>query len=398
MPTGGNGLKSYLRIGLAFVVIGGLALWFSPVEERPMLLSGFAVAIGMFIAISTPAIRGFVATNARLTYGMGAAALLVALVLIFAPFASSAIPTDTSITASSVLMLVGILALVMPRIVKRYATDVAAAKLEQALPKTGFDAVAELRAVFGELARNQPALIRIVGPWLVIDMIAFLPLAYVRDAAAHLNGDRALATKFLFGILGLLLVHLFLLWTALIKWVRFAASQGEMRLLDIPWRSLWGWAWRWFIYSTIFKALHEVGPFLHRQLPAASSVQLDGLEAVTGFAVTVLFSPYCLAFIAVALGAADRSWFAATRGFRIVGRKYFIGVALILAPNALVNWGLGVVDVRVASPGAIAASLTIASVMTFATMIVGATYCARVYLRGAEAGATIAIKPERTAT
>jgi hypothetical protein len=383
MPTGGNGLKSYLRIALACAVIGGLVLWLSPAAARPMILGGFAVAVALCVLIGTSAIRSFVAANTPLTYGVGVAALVLALALVFAPTVSSAIAVDTSVATSTGLMVVGIFALMMPRAVKRYATDVAAVERDRALPKSGFHPIAEIDATFGQLAQSLPALIRVVGPWLILDLIALLPLAYARDVAAHLGDDRALASEILFGIFGLLVVHLFLLWTALIKWVRFTGSKGEMRLLDIPWKSLGGWAWRWLVYSTIFKALNEVGPFLHRQLPAASPRQLDGLEALIDFAVTVLFSSYCLAFIAVALGAADRSWIAAMRGFRLVGRKYFVSAALILAPNALLTWALGAIDVHVASPATIAASLVISNIATFITMIVGVTYCTRIYLRGA---------------
>lgn len=375
-------MKAYLRIAFAFVVIGGLALWFTPVDDRMMLLSSFAVVLALCVVIGTPAVRSAVAANARLTYGVGIAALLAALVVMFSSIAWRAISNDVSTTASVLLLSVGISALILPRTMKRYATDVAAAKRELALPKTGFDPIAEIQAVFADLAQSQPALIRIIGPWLILDLIALLPLAFAKDAAMHLDGDRAVGVKLFFGILGLVAVHLFLLWTALIKWVRFAASRDGMRLLDIPWKSLWGWAWRWIVYSTIFKSLAGVGPFLHRQLPAASPDQLAGLEAAIDFAAIVLFSPFCLAFIAVALGAADRSWFAAMRGFRVVGRKYFICAALILFPNALVTWALGAVDDHLASTGAWAVSLAIASIVTYSTMIVGATYCTRIYLRG----------------
>jgi hypothetical protein len=189
----------------------------------------------------------------------------------------------------------------------------------------------------------------------------------------------------LLGLVVVILLEIAFLLVATIQWTRFAATKQEPRLTAFPGKALWGWSWRWMIYGGLFRSIDRVQPWIKAHLPAAAPWQLDGLQGLIGLAALILFSPFALVLPAVALNAADRGIAASMRGFRLVGRKYYLGAALILAPYAVTSWVLGILYAAYKGPVAVVANVGASALLLFVTMIVGMTYLTRIYLRGAAA-------------
>ena len=352
----------------------------------------FGLTVPLIAALQVPKARRFILRHPRSTITFGIGAVAISVLVLFCTLSSPSVDPEASGTAVALLILIGSLVISLPFMAKRAEKDVAVWKATEAAQRSPgtFSPEGEVRAVLEELNENRGALFRVVGPWFMLFCalpMVFINVDYWKGLA---DRDRGSAMMILLGFVVVVLAELAFLFVAMIQWARFAATKQEPKLTAFPGRALWGWAWRWFIYSALFRFLDRIEPWLKTQLPGAAQWQLDGLQGLIGLVAFVLFSPFALVLTAVALDAADKGIAASMRGFRLVGRKYYLGSALILTPYAVASWALGVLFDYDKGPAARAVNAEASLILFFVTTIVGMTYLTRIYLRGtaASTGAT----------
>lgn len=389
LPATGSGsgrlLKKYIWIGVVFAVMLAAMLALTPVSEWAQMGAIFGLMVLAIAALSVRTARRFILGHPRSITGAGIGAVAISLFVLFSALSSPSVDPEAGGTAAALLILVGSLVIALPFMAKRVEKDTAVLATEGAAQRTSgaFSPEAEVKGILAELVEHRGALLRVVGPWFLLFCVvplAFINVDYWKGLA---DGDRGAAMMILLGLVVVVLAELAFLFVAMIQWTRFAATKQEPRLTAFPGKALWGWAWRWFIYGAGFRSLDGLEPWLKEHLPAAAQWQLDGVQGLLGFVVLVLFSPFLLVLPAVALNAADKGIAASMRGFRLVGRKYYLAAALILAPYALASWGLGVLYDHHKGPAAAVTNVGASVILLFVTMIVGMTYLTRIYLRGA---------------
>lgn len=355
--------------------------------------TGAFIALGILFvgALYVTAFRRFVLGHRRAVNAVGIGMLVVG-IAVFSDALSPSSPLDPNIStiAAAVLVLFGILVITLPFSVRRLEADTAVLKAEKTVPHVagGFHPVSEIKDILAELIRDRRSLARVVGPWLLLGSLLLFVLFDTDRWKGLVQRHKELAGLVALGLLALILAEIVVLFVAMIQWTRFTATKQEPRLTAFPGKALWGWFWRWIVYGAVSSSIERVHPWLKAHLAAPS--QMDGVWGLIGFLVLVLISPFALVLPAVALNAADKGLVRSMGGFRLVGRKYYLGAALILAPYAVGSWALGLLSVQFKGPVVDAASLGTLGLLAVSTMVVGTTYLTRIYLRGAAAmaGAT----------
>lgn len=384
--------KKYIWVAVVFAAVLAAMLAFTPVSEWAQMGAIFGVMMLAIVALQVTAVRRFILRHPRSTIAVGVGVVGVSLFVLFSALSSPSVDPEVGGTASAFLMLVGSLAVALPFMAKRVEKDTAVWKATETVQRTpgAFSPEAEVKDILAELIDQRGALLRVVGPWFLLFCV--LPMVFVNVDywKALADRDRGSAMMILLGLVVVVLAELAFVFVAMIQWTRFAATKQEPRLTAFPGKALWGWAWRWFIYGAIFRSLDQIEPWLKEQLPAAAQWQLDGLQGFIGFAALILISPFALVLPAVALDAADKGIAASMRGFRLVGRKFYLGTALILGPYAVAAWALGILSDNYKEPAAVAANVGASLILLFGTTIVGMTYLTRVYLRGTGASTCVA--------
>ena len=377
--------KKYLWLALVLATVVFATMAFTPGSERAEMAAIFGLMASLVAVLQVPKARRFILRHPRITITLGVGAVAISLVVLFSTLSASSVDPKSVGTAAAFLILIGLFAIFLPFMAKRAEKDVAAWKstemVVQGKPGT-FNPEGEVRAVLAELNENRGALLRVVGPWFLLFCglpMVFINVDYWKGLADH---DRGSAMMIVLGVLVVFLAELAFLFAAMILWTRFAATKQEPRLAAFPGKALWGWAWRWLIYGALFRSLDRIEPWLKTQLPGAAQWQLDGVQGLIGLAALVLFSPFALVLPAVALNAADKGIAASMRGFRLVGRRYYLGAALILAPYAVASWALSVLYEYEKGTVALAVNAGASLVLFFVTAIVGMTYQTRIYLWG----------------
>lgn len=374
--------RTILTLALVGAVAGVLVFAFAPVGERAEAVAALGLTLLFAVALIAPSVRLFAARHLRVIMVAGIGLCVASFGLMFAAPATSAADQGLPAQVPAFLFLGGAWLTILPFMARRMTTQFALMKAEPPPASAGFAALMEVRAAIGEVVGRKGPLLRLVGPWFLLACLA--ALVFVDPYwLALLHRRRDLIYAILAGALAIVLLLLLASFVAAIQWTRFAATGQEPVLTDFPGKALWGWTWRWFIYGGIFRSLDKLHPWLLVHLPAAAPWQMAGVEALIRFAAMVMFSPFALIFPAVALSAADKGITASMRGFRLVGRKYLLGAAIILAPYSAVIWALDATSGTSQSPTEAVARVVVSTLLAFTTLIVGATYATRVYLRGA---------------
>jgi len=283
-------------------------------------------------------------------------------------------------------MLTGSFILLLPFIVQFAERSAAVANAQPPASaakrqRDAFSPVDEAWAALKHVRDHYGALLRVVAPWLLI-CCALPMIVVIADWKSFAERGLGSAVMVLLGLNLLSLAELALLCVAMIQWTRFTATGPHPRLTAFPGRALWGWAWRGLIFAPLLVFVAQIEPWARTHLPDAPQWQLAGLVGVAGFVVLVLLSPLALVLSAVALEAPDKSLAASMRGYRLVGRKFLLGAATILAPYALATWRPFPLYDDANTLVAIA-DVTVSNLLLFGVALVATTYLTRIYLLGA---------------
>lgn len=359
-------------------------LAFTPVSEWAQMGAIFGLMVAAIVALQMPQARRFILRRPRSIIVAGIGALGISLLVLFSAFSSRSVDPKVGGTAAAFLIFVSAFVIALPFMAKRVEKDMAIWNATEAARYTpgAFSPTGEVKAILTGLIAQRGALLRVVGPWFLLFCVLPMTFINVEYWKEFVDRDRRSAIIFLLMLVVVIMIELALVFVAMIQWIRFAATKQEPRLTAFPGKALWGWTWRWLIYGAIYRSLDEIEPWLKVQLPTAALWQLDGLQGLIGLAILVLFSPFALVLPAVALDAPDKGIAASMRGFRLVGRKYYVGTFIILAPYAVVSWMLGALSDIYKEPVAVAANVGAAVILFFGTTIVAMTYLTRVYVHG----------------
>lgn len=359
--------------GVLAVVLGGV-LVVTPADERAAVAAGAAFMVGIWAALLVPSVRRTALRHPRVCAAAGVGLIALGTATAFAG------PGGAWTGFAAFLVLTGLFLALFPRSARGLEDSLVAMEADAARPPPGrFDPVAEVRSVLADMTGERLVVLRVAGPWLLAFCI--LPFAFadldVWKGLASRGPGWALSVSL--SVLGVILAEFALLSMALIQWARFTATRQAPRLTDVALKPLAGWLWRLLVFGNVFSWI-SVGPWLSKQLPQAAPWLLDGLDRLIGFAVLVLISPAGLYLCAIALGAPRDARPASLRGFRAVGRGFYLGVALILAPCCVAWWLLALLAEQ--QPRAALAVFAVAVLALISTLLAATGYLTRIYLRG----------------
>lgn len=363
-----------LAITLAFVVVALL----TPRTEWGSMAGIIALA-GLLIApLFIRRVRIFIRLHSR---GVVVAGVVITLAGIALPFVllSSAVNVSLVVGSMVVIMMGGLALCMIPSSLNRFEAQQAVAKEPCSRATGGFHPVAEARAAVALLASNRGALMRVVGPWILVACVC--PLVMIVLNKASPSNNKGLALLVLLGLLGLLLAACLAILIALIQWVRFIGEHREPAMTAIPAKALWSWSWRLFVFGSATRFVDASELWLKSHWPAASAWQVDGAQILIWVIVCLGAAPIALVLPPLALGAVDKSIARALRGYQFAGRKFFAGIALILMPYALLSWVLGIAAQHYQHPLVLAVSVVVSFVVLLATLLIGLTYLTRIYQR-----------------
>ncbi|MGI8841372.1 MAG: hypothetical protein ACR2F8_11425 [Caulobacteraceae bacterium] len=125
-----------------------------------------------------------------------------------------------------------------------------------------------------------------------------------------------------------------------------------------------------------------VGPWLKAHLPSATPFELNGIEGLIGLVSLIVVSPFAIGMAAMALDPTEKTILAQGRALRIVGRKYYAGIALILTPYTILSWMLSSAYDNYNDTSVKLTCVWLVMVLLFLVAIVSITYVTRVYLKG----------------
>jgi hypothetical protein len=372
--------NTYVHIGLILAVVVAGMMIFEPAEDRVSTAVVMTLMVGALCAGQWPPLSALILRHPRVTVAIGVTLVVTGpLALIVLAFWAPDHDQNSAVTGALFPTVLGVVIAVLPRSLK------AAARIKAettAQPADGLGvrvrAMEEAADAFGLFSREREALVQIVGPWLLL--FCLLPFAFVDMTFWKGIIDRQLAVAAVILLL-FLLAMLCLPLIAAIQWGRFLATGRRPRALDVPLGALWGFVWRLFFAGIILRVISSAEPWLKAHLPAAAPWMVDGLSGLFSLLVLVLVSPWGIVFVAVALGAEDKSTSTALRVARGTGRRFYLGMLLILSPIIMLSW---LANFAPKTPDLGAAQWAIyfgRSLAMFATLIVATTYLTRAYLR-----------------
>jgi hypothetical protein len=190
--------------------------------------------------------------------------------------------------------------------------------------------------------------------------------------------------EFLFALVGLAVAGFLILIIAGIQWTRFVATDRVPGWLSIPGKALWSWAWRLFLFVSIFSRAMGVEPWLVRHIPNAAPWVLQAVSGAVVCVLAVLATPFALSLTAAALGATAQAPEMRLRVFQNAGRKLYIGAAVVLAPLVVVRWLSNIFAERIQGPAAHLAVIYACIIALFLTVTAFAGYLGRLYAKSAE--------------
>jgi len=371
--------NSYVRMGLLLALALVAASIFTPPEQKISVVSAVALMFAAIFAAQWPPITSLILRRPQQTLAVGIGLTVVGLLAIPAVVLWFPEREKLLATGAHLPVVLGVTIAVLPRSLKATARFKAATPDQaEVAARQPFRPAGEAADALGMLSRERAALVRIVGPWTML--FCLLPLAFVDMTFWKPVIEKHLAFAAL-SLLGVLLLMLSLPLVAAIQWARHLATGRTPRPFDVPFGALWGVFWRLFFTGAILRVIDAASPWLKDHLPSAAPWVVDGLSGLVTLLVLVLASPFAMVFVAVALAAKDKSITTAMQAARSVGRRFYLGMLLILAPIIVLSW---LEDLAPKASDLSVAQWAIYfgwALALFATVIVATTYLTRIYLR-----------------
>jgi hypothetical protein len=341
-----------------------------------------AVIAGLFVAVSIPAVRALAVRRRGASRVAGWIAIALSVAIIPGMLAFPDLDVSVGGAASASLFLAGFLILRLPSIASetQKATEAREAIQDAALAPSVFNPVAEVRRSLGTLIADGGALSRVAGPWLAA--YAVIPLVFV-VAPGYWSGllkHRDLAAPLLLGLLVLMLLSVCSLLVAAIQWTRYLGAGREPAVSEFPANVLWSWFWRLIVAASVLSSTNRIGPWLTAQLPGATPWLVSGLADVARLGVFTLAAPYALGLPIIALQSPASVAKVRAASMAGVGRKLYLGFALVLAPYFIATRALEAASSGTTGVGQVAMSYLQAPLLMVVVMI-GITYLTRVAMR-----------------
>jgi len=378
-------MRRYVTFAVAAVAFVAIMFGFSPRAQWPQTAAIALLAVALFAGLLAPPIRRAALQRRRTFFwaGIGIMALGIGALAVTLAYPSM-ISVDLGAGASVAFLLVGSMVAWLPQMsttIERAVQVQKSLETNRPIPKGPFNPAAEageaLRAPVG-----QPGpFVRVVGPWLVAFCALPIVLVVLGEAAKPAAMDRSQAVIVLLAFLGLILAGFLILILAAIQWTRFVATGQEPPLLAVPGRALWGWAWRLFIFGSIFRFSDQIEPWLTQRLPSAEPWALHTLYLAVLLCMVVLTTPFAINLTSVALGDPSRAIEARARIVRVTGPTIYAGAALVLAPYFLFAWGSDTFGDYLKGTTAQSVLGYVYLIVLFLTVVVFFGYLARLYAR-----------------
>lgn len=360
--------------------------------------SGIALAVGVgFVALSKwPAGSAFVLRHPRsfVVGGIGFAIVGFCAFLI----AALSVPNisdsgmNAAVAAASGCLLVGTLVAFLPSTVKRVQasrTELAAVRPD-AEPGKGFEPIREATRAWRSVATGWPVLLRIVGPWLAIQLMALVLLGYSAD---HLDHDQRRAALLLLCLAVLVIGGLYVvLPTIAVRWFRWVLSgERPASFLVLPTRGVFSLAWRLWLFLSV---LGTVDSMIQKQVQSAVAGSAGATAAefvswIVFVGAIALASSVALRFPAI---ATQDETFTQTAAL-VQGRRMWpglpLGLLLSLAPFLIVGWAAQALVEALIGAGphhpvlgsAQVIEIAIELLLLSAALASGASFLSRAYLR-----------------
>jgi hypothetical protein len=314
-------------------MIGGI-FFFLPSHEALLMIAGISAVVATVLVGQTPRPKAFIRQNRRLVAVVGwttaALGLLLSMVMGW-----KADQQEARMAPGLLLSVVGLSFASLAQSLKtsEALAQIAPSQAERSGVREGLDALA---SPFRDLRASAVVL----GPWFVLfvaaPLVGFAPLLILDKATIKAFGPGGA-----FAVLGLVLAAIGVMYGALmaaaIQWARFISS-GKPPPLAVPWRALWSFTWRWFVFGGVSRLSTQFGSWLKTHYPALPDWASVSLTSIVGFAILILFSQWGLVLPAIALGARNTSITGALRGLRRFGGRFYLGALVVLAPVALLGW------------------------------------------------------------
>lgn len=381
-------VRRYVTYAIAAGIFVAIMFGFSPQAQWPQTAAIALLAVALMGALMAAPIRRAALLRRRTFFWAGIAIIALSVGAIAITLAyPSAVSLNLGADAFFALLLVGSMVAWLPQISTSVERAVQVQKsLEPARPaaQAPFNPAAEAREALSAPLGQPGPFIRVVGPWLVAFCALPLVLAVLAETAKAQTMDRSQAVIVLLAFLGVLLAEFLILILAAIQWTRFVATGQEPPLARVPGRALWGWAWRLFIFGSVFRFSDQIEPWLGKRLPGAEPWALHALSSAALLCLTVLATPIAMNLTAVALGDPGGAMEARIKDFRATGRRIYAGAGLVLAPFFLIIWASDMFGDYVKGTTAQAGLVYLYVIALFLTAIAFFGYLARLYAKAAD--------------
>ena len=379
-------IKRYARAALVCAAMFAGVFAFAPrADWTASALAVAAVLLIMGVSI-TPAVRKAALRHRSVTLAGGVVLIAVAvLVLIEGSLVSPQLGTNYIIGAFTALAMAGLLLMQLPQMA---ANVESAAETRRTLREVGasprdFRPLSEVQRTLADIVQRKAAFARVAGPWFLAFFAPPLAFANLGFWTRLLEQHGELAPLVVLGAFILFLVAVGALLVAALQWTRCLVTDHERAWFDLSGRDLWQWLWRCLVFLGILRGVGGIEPWLRARLPTTAPLGVEALAWLAVLAVLVLASPMALHLPALALGASGGSLRARIAAFGVVGRKYYVGIAVILAPCLLMTWALEATSALRQAPAIAMTGVLAEMILLFVTVMVAMTYITRVYLKGA---------------
>lgn len=382
-------IRRYVTYAIAAIVFFAIMFGFSPRTQWPATAAVGLLVVALLGALMAPAIRRAAIQRRRTFIWAGIAIIALSVAAIAISLANpSADSVDLGADAFMALLLVGSMLAWLPQMSKTMERVVQAQNSlgpRPVAPQAPYNPAAEAREALRAPLGQSGSFMRVVGPWFVVFCVLPVVLMVLGETAKSQTMDRSEAMTVLLMFLGVMLAEFLILIVASIQWTRFVATGQEPPLASIPGRALWGWAWRLFIFGSIFRFSDKIEPWLGQRLPSAEPWVLHALSCAGLLCLGVLATPFALDLTCVALGDPTRAMEVRLKVFRTAGRRIYAGAALVLAPYAFITWASDTFGDHAKGTTAQSAVVYLYIIALFLTAIAFFGYVARLYARAVEA-------------
>ena len=391
LSNNGNGrrpIRRYVTYAIAAVAFVAIMVGFSSQAKWPETAAMTLLAVALVAGLLAPPVRRAALQRKRAFVWAGIAIMALSVGALAMTLAyPSAVSVDLGAGASVAFLLVGSMVAWLPQM---STTMERAVQVQKSLgsgrpvPQAPFSPAAEAgEALRAPVAQWGPFL-RVVGPWLLAFCVLPLVLVVLGETANPKAIDPSQAVTVLLVFLGVILSEFLILIVAAIQWTRFVATGQEPPLARLPGRALWGWAWRLFIFGSIFRFSDKIEPWLGQRLPSAEPWLLHAASSAALLCLVVLATPFAINLTSVALGDPSRAIEARAKIFRATGRRIYAGAALVLLPYFLFAWASDTFGDQVKGTTAQSTFGYVYLIVLFLTVIAFFGYLAHLYTRAAE--------------